>query len=272
MEVREPKLGVAVGRKGCGKTYTTTKMIQQYVLGNPAKGVPARRALILDVNDEFEDIKALKQSDIIRFSMHPKIEARRIRPYHDNGVRMTLREIQEVLFKILNDYRGGLLLIEDINKYVSDYLPNDLVGAICTNRHTDTDIILHFQSIGRISPKIWQNLNWIRFHRITDDVIKHHNKYEEKLELLLLVEAYINSEYENGDKRVFVYVDIDDEKVLVKDKEKFKKIIQDYLITNRKKLLVPLTLANPLIKNSKQLSLEEALKLKTQQLMKQYVG
>jgi hypothetical protein len=35
---------------------------------------------------------------------------------------------------------------------------------------------------------------------------------------------------------------------------------------------VPLTLANPLIKNSKPLSLEGALKIKTEQLMKQYVG
>jgi hypothetical protein len=272
MEQREPKLGVAVGRKGCGKTYTTTKMIEQYVLGNPAKGIPARRALILDVNDEFETIKALKQSDIVRFSMHPKIEARRIRPFHDNGIKMTLREVQELLFKILNDYRGGLLLIEDINRYISDYLPNDLVGAICTNRHSNLDIILHFQSIGRISPKIWQNLNWIRFHKITDDVIKHHNKYEEKLELLLLVEAYINKEYEQGDKRIFVYVDIDDEKILIKDKAKFQKIIEQYLITNRKKLLVPLTESNPLVKNSKPLSLEGALKQKTQQLMEQYVG
>jgi hypothetical protein len=272
MEVREPKLGVAVGRKGCGKTYTTTKMIKQYVLGNPAKGIPARRALILDVNDEFEEFKALKQSDIIRFSMHPKIEARRIRPFHDNGVKMTLREIQELLFKILSDYRGGLLLIEDINRYISDYLPNDLVGAICTNRHQDLDIILHFQSIGRISPKIWQNLNFLRVHKITDDVIKHHHKYEEKLELLLLVEAYVNSEYENGDKRIFVYVDIDDEKILVKDKAKFQKIVENYLITNRKKFLVPLTQENPLVKSSKPLTLEGALKFKTQQMMKQYVG
>jgi hypothetical protein len=60
MEEREPKLGVAVGRKGCGKTYQTTKMIESYILGNPAKGVIPRRALILDVNDEYETIKALK--------------------------------------------------------------------------------------------------------------------------------------------------------------------------------------------------------------------
>ena len=39
MEEREPKLGVAVGRKGCGKTYQTYRMMQQYVVGNPAKVV-----------------------------------------------------------------------------------------------------------------------------------------------------------------------------------------------------------------------------------------
>jgi hypothetical protein len=127
MEEREPKLGVAVGRKGCGKTYQTTKMIKSYILGNPAKGVAPRRALILDVNDEFEEFKALKVSDVMRFSAHPRIEARRIRPFNENGQRMTINEIQDTLFKILNDFRGGLLLIEDVNRYISDYLPNDLV-------------------------------------------------------------------------------------------------------------------------------------------------
>jgi hypothetical protein len=115
-------------------------------------------------------------------------------------------------------------------------------------------------------------LNWIRFHKITDDVIKHRNKFEEKLELLLLVESYINTQYEEGDKRVYTYVDIDDEKVLVKDRKRFEKIIETYLIANQKKLLVPLTLKNPLVKDSKPLTLEGALKHKTQLLMKQYVG
>jgi hypothetical protein len=183
MEEREPKLGVAVGRKGCGKTYTTKRMLQQYVQGNLAKGVAPRRVLILDVNDEYEDIKALKISDVQKFSMHPKIEIRRIRPFHDNGTRMTINDVQETLFKILFDFRNGLLLIEDINRYISNYLPNDLVGAIVTNRHTDTDIILHFQSIGRVSPKIWQNLNWMRFHKNTDSVDKHRNKFEDKYEI-----------------------------------------------------------------------------------------
>ena len=56
---RIQKLGVAIGSKGVGKTYKTTEMIQQYLVGNPAIGVPGRRVLILDVNQEFENIKTL---------------------------------------------------------------------------------------------------------------------------------------------------------------------------------------------------------------------
>ena len=158
--MREALLGVAVGKKGIGKTFTTLQIIDSYVKGS--SNISPRRALILDVNDEFENIKAIKLSDVSLFSMHPKIEARRIRPFNANGSKMSLDEIAMALLQILETFRGGLLLIEDLNKYISDHLPKDLVGAICTNRHSSTDIILHFQSIGRIGTKIWQNINFLR--------------------------------------------------------------------------------------------------------------
>ena len=83
-----------------------------------------------------------------------------------------------------------MLLIEDINKYISDHLPNDLVGAICTNRHTNTDIIMHFQSIGRITSKIWQNLNWLRFHKNNDSVERHKTSFLTKLTFSALLKAW----------------------------------------------------------------------------------
>ncbi len=272
MEEREPKLGVAVGRKGCGKTYQTTKMIDQYIAGNPAKGVAPRRALILDVNDEFEHIKGLRVADVMRFSAHPKIEARRIRPFHDDGKRMTIGEIQEVLFKVLNDYRGGLLLIEDVNRYISDYLPNDLVGAICTNRHTDTDIILHFQSVGRVSPKIWQNLNWIRFHKNTDSVDKHRNKFEDKYEMLKLVENYVNNEYHTyNNQRYFCYVDIEDEKIKGVDRIKFETVVEQYLADNYKKIISPMLQRRDLGKGAKVHTPESAVKEQKSRIMAYYL-
>ena len=50
--MRECKLGVVVGKKGIGKTYITTQLIQQYVKGFGK--IKPRRALIIDVNDEYE--------------------------------------------------------------------------------------------------------------------------------------------------------------------------------------------------------------------------
>jgi hypothetical protein len=273
MEEREPKLGVAVGRKGCGKTYQTTKMIESYIVGNPAKGVAPRRVLILDANDEYETIKALKLSDVMRFSAHPKIEARRIRPFHDDGKRMTINEIQETLFKILNDFRGGLLLIEDVNRYISDYLPNDLVGAIVTNRHTDQDIILHFQSVGRVSPKIWQNLNWIRFHKNTDSVDKHRTKFEDKYEMLKLVENYVNTEYHTyNNQRFFCYVDIDDEKIKGVDRKKFESVVEQYLADNYKKIISPMLQRRDLGKGAKVYTPELAVKEQKKRIMDYYLG
>lgn len=271
MEEREPKIGVAVGRRGCGKTYTTKIMLQQYVRGNIAKGVKPRRVLILDVNDEYEDVKALRISDVQRFSMHPKIEIRRIRPFHENGNRLTINDIQETLFKILFDFRNGLLLIEDVNKYVSDYLPNDLVGAIVTNRHTDTDIILHFQSIGRVSPKIWQNLNFLRFHKNTDSVDKHKNKFEDKYEMFKIVELYINKEYhEHNNQRIFVYVDIDDEKIKGIDKKKIEPIIDDYISFNYRKLITPMLQQKELNGGKKKFTPADAVKFHKDRMIKYY--
>ena len=42
---------------------------------------------------------------------------------------------------------------------------------------------MHFQSIGRVTPKIWQNLNWIRFHKNSDSVDRHQKKFQDKYKL-----------------------------------------------------------------------------------------
>ena len=54
----------------------------------------------MDVNDEFENIPALKLSDVPLFSMHPKIEARRIRPFNADNTPMSLSEVCQALYFI----------------------------------------------------------------------------------------------------------------------------------------------------------------------------
>jgi len=242
---REPLLGVSVGKKGIGKTHETLMMIRDVVRGSHE--VPARRALIFDVNNEFSQIKSISLSEIKQWSDEGRIGARRIRIFkarNDANVtvngkkvfrtptgKMTLDEMASALFYILERYHDGLLLVEDINKYVSDSLPNDLVGALVTQRHRGVDVIIHFQTIGKYGhPKIVGNANWLRFHKVSDKVKRHKEKFGEYEEPLSICEKLVDMKYRKAskDKRAgkfknkadwksassfFVYWDVDEYRI-----------------------------------------------------------
>ena len=269
--MREPKLGMAVGKKGIGKTYQTQILLDSYVYGNPQKGVKPRKVLILDVNDEFVQYKAISMKDLVKFSVMPHAEIRRVRPFNEEtGIRLTLNEIADCLWEILHYFRGGMLLIEDINRYISDFLPNDLVGAICSNRHTDLDIIMHFQSIGRITTKIWQNANWLRFHKNSDSVERHRNKFPDKYEMFCIAENIVNSQYFNDNKYYYIYIDLDEEKI--RGKITLKMIdtgIDEYLSKNYNSLVKPAINKKNLADGTK-IDKEEAIQEVRARIKKQY--
>lgn len=237
--MREPQLGVAVGKRGIGKTYTTLSIMRDYITGYGGKSKP-RRVLIMDVNDEFSNVKAIKLADVGKFSMHPKIEARRVRPFNEDGSKMTLRDICDALYVILENFKGGLLLIEDINKYLTHNLPKDVVGAICTNRHSDLDIILHYQAIGKVPVTVWENANWIRFHKNNQSVDRHQKKFEDRYEMLKLVEALVDKQYDNGNQRFFVYADLDNTKIKGRfSSEMANGAIEDVMMEQYRQLVQP---------------------------------
>jgi ribosomal protein L30/L7E len=248
---RECRVIIACGKKGVGKSVETIRMIDEYVAGNPSKGVPPRKALIFDVNDEFSsfwyfgqqrNIKAISIKDIMKFSMHPKVEVRRIRPFWDDGKKMTINDMGEVLGIILDKYRNGLLLVEDINKYLSDAMPADLIGSLATSRHIGLDIVSHFQNIGRAgNPKLLGNLNMIRLHKTNDTVERHKNKFEEKTEILQIAEYLINKRYFNGDIRYYVYVDVENMKIRGKfTKTEVEDAIHQYITERYNRIISPM--------------------------------
>ncbi len=238
---REAKLIVACGKKGVGKTYQTFQMLQKYIKGDATKGVPARRVLILDVNDEYENVKSIAVKDILLFSIHPFVEIRRVRPFRPDGNKMTLDEVAETLSFILEKFRNGMLVIEDVSRYVGDHLPNDLIGAIATNRHSGMDIVIHYQGIGRLTPKIIQNMNVVRLHKITDTVERHKNKFEDKFQFLAIAQCMVNQQYFNDNQRFFVFIDIDEEKIYGDyTKEMFEEALDEFVSANYNQLVGPL--------------------------------
>lgn len=254
-EKRQPKLGIVVGRKGVGKTYTTVKMLRSYIAGDPKNGLPGHKVLILDVNDEYGpdgikrvypkgefSIKTLDPRHIAWFTAHKTVEARRIRPIDDNGRPLTTKAIADLLLKILHEYRGGLLLIEDYNSYIGDSPPNDIIGTICKQRHLNMDVVLHLQSIGRIIPKLWQNANWMRFHKNSESVDKHaKQKFPDRHSVMKLVEILVNNRYKQGDERFFVYVDLDYDRIMGNfTKEEFEEVCLDLIGMQSNSILKPL--------------------------------
>lgn len=221
-EEREALLGIAVGKKGVGKTYKTLETMQPYLRGNPATGAKPRKVLILDVNNEFgnvredqnpafQHIKAINVEHVKRFTHHPLIEARRVTILKEGGGTKTMDELVRDLSIILQDFQNGLLLIEDWTKIISDSVSNDLIGAIVTQRHKSVDIITHFQSIGKVAqPKLWANCNYIRMHKCEDFVKRHETKFGGDVTHLYLLEKMVSQEYAKGNERFCAYLDKDD--------------------------------------------------------------
>lgn len=212
---RQPLLGIVVGKKGVGKTFTTNKLIFNYITGRMGLGAPPRKVLILDVNDEFTHVPAIAVSDVIKFSGQDIIEARRIRRMKPNGVPMTIDEVVDALRICIDYFRGGLLLLEDTNKYITENVPGDLNGALCGLRHVDTDVILHYQGLGAIPPKMWRNFNWIRYHKCSEFVKDEKDKFKGRERDLSVVEALVNHEFDKGGdgEHFYVYYEEKDDKI-----------------------------------------------------------
>jgi len=255
MALREAQLGIAIGMKGVGKSYSTLQMIQNVLKGNPKTGAKPRKVLILDVNNEFGDVKndqnkdfqhirAIRLEDVKKWCYNGIIECRRVTILKEGGTQMTLNETADALKVILDSFQNGLLLIEDITKFVSDSLPSDLIGAICTQRHRSCDIILHFQSVGKMAhPKLWANCNWLRIHKTEDSVKKHENKFGTDVTHLFLAEKLVEMKYKGAfkdgseiskqDPRFYLFIDKDLKKVSgYFTKKMFQEAVENYLLDN----------------------------------------
>lgn len=263
---------IAFGRKGAGKSFQTFELIKSYVQGNPAKNLAPRRALLFDVNDEYAGVPSISLKDIVHFSIHPIIEIRRVRPFKDNHQKMTIDEMVTALEFILNNFRNGLLLIEDVNRYIGENIPKDIYGNIATQRHNGVDIIAHVQSIGRITPKLWANTTVIRFHKQTESVSRHRVKFEEKYEYLSIAESIVNKKFYDGDKWFFLYADILTEKIYGKfSVDEFKAGIDEYISDNYRQLIVPM-LNKVNSKGKKMYNIESAMREMREKLFENYFG
>ena len=100
---------------------------------------------------------------------------------------------------------------------------------------------MHFQSIGRIGTKIWQNINWLRFHKNTDGVDRHKKKFEDKYEAFKICEILVNKQYFGGNKYFYLTFDCDNEKIRgVYSDRMMNEAIDEFIALNYNKKVKPL--------------------------------
>jgi hypothetical protein len=165
---------VVCGETGVGKTYRTVQEIKQYVSDIAATKKKGRKVLIFDVNDD--DYTRYITIDPNHVKDFKEVRIRRIRPITRTGRMMTLTQKREIVEKIVAEFTNGLIVLEDIDKFMVGAKGQEVVGVLCANRHSDLDILISHQSIAKITTTEWQNMTWLRLHKQVDDISRYRNR------------------------------------------------------------------------------------------------
>jgi hypothetical protein len=138
------------------------------------------------------------------------------------------------------------------------------VGGIVNLRHRAVDVLISYQSLRPVEPRIWQNSRWIRMHYQADNVSDIKGKVNNPT-MMKIAQIIVNNRYLNGDKRFFVYIHNFANKIEGKfTKKEFLEACKQYLNSNKKYIKE--------YKEMHNVSMEEALEQQTKQYFDQYYG
>lgn len=272
-KTRESGMMVCTGLQGVGKTYLNMHIIKDYVKDKFYNKVKGRKCLIMDTNGEYtkeqfarndiEDFEPLRISlkDIPAWSAANISECRRI-----DAKNVGIKEKKEILEYLLKVYRNGMLVIEDINTYILNMTHmEEIVGGLVNLRHRGVDILISYQSLRPVEPRIWQNARWVRMHYQADNVNDIKGKVT-NITLFKIAQIIVNNRYLGaGDKRFYVYIHNFANKIEGKfTKQEFMDAARQYLNSNKKYIKE--------YKEMHNVSQEEAIEGQSIQYFNQYFG
>jgi len=235
---------VTTGVQGVGKTYQNMYVIKSYVTDKFFNKVRGRKCLIMDTNGEYtkeqfarNDIenfnpKVIALRDIPEWSLSDMVECRRI-----DAKNLSIPEKKKVLEYIIRYYKNGLLVVEDINTYILNVTHmEEIVGGLVNLRHRGVDMLISYQSLRAVEPRMYSNSRWMRLHYQQDNVNDIKGKIA-NLALYKIAEILVKTRYYNQDKRFFVYIHCFENKIEGKfTKKEFLDACEKYLNINKREL------------------------------------
>lgn len=241
IELREPTLEVAIGFRGVGKTYTLNEIAEDYI-----KKL-RRPVLVFDVNNEYGssnlpgykpiDFDILEPNEYIRSEQIRNIKAPgkyRILPFKKNRQPMSARELLLTGQTILAYYRNGMMVLEDINKYTASNFKQEFIGTFIGLRHLGVDLVVHFQSLHAIPPKVWDNMEYLRWHKCSEKIVKY-KRHISNFELFSIAECVVDTNYQR-DQHYYLWLNTMNEKLINVSPEDFKHGCIEYLNSHPREL------------------------------------
>lgn len=279
--MQEPRDNILIcvsGRKRVGKSHESLKQL----LYSAFLAKHKRKALIYDVNNEYGSYKVdgvahnikrigITEKDIVEYSNSPIADVRRVVPIKENGMPMDEEESEALLIRAVKFFRGGTLMIDDLNNIFGDSMPQKFTSMLTNNAHRDCDLVLQVQSVSRLTPKLRQNINIIRFHAQLDDLDDSKGKLVGDYKILKIAQLMVNKEVKERNPRFYVYVYREDGVLKGAFSPKMlADAIKEFLLQNPGELS---SVTKRLDEKGKRVySYEDALKIKVLELYEQFNG
>jgi len=239
---REAGMMATTGIQGVGKTYLNMYVIKDYVKDKFYNKVRGRKCLIMDTNGEYTgsqfqkngiddfDPRRIAVKDIPGWSKSNVTECRRI-----DAKNVGMKEKKEIIEYVIKNFRNGMLVLEDINTYILNVTHmEEIVGGLVNLRHRAVDVLISYQSMRPVEPRIWQNARWIRMHYQADNVNDIKGKLPNPT-MYKIAQILVNNRYFDTDKRFYVYIYNFANKIEGKfSKLEFKTACTQYLNSNKR--------------------------------------
>lgn len=231
-----------IGGQGVGKTYQKMHFIKRYVTDDFKTKVMGRKCLIYDVNGEYTK-EQFERNGIPNFNPRPialkdveawcksnVVECRKI-----DAKSLGIKEKKKVLEYLLKACLNILLIVEDPNAYILSITHmEEIVGGLVNLRHKGVDVSPSFQSLRAVEPRIFANSRWFKLFYQSDSISDVVGKVPSPT-LWSIAQLIINNRYYNGDKRLFIYIYKEEDKIEgMFTKAEFKKACKQFLSLNKK--------------------------------------
>jgi hypothetical protein len=233
-EERQPMLMLTCGETGVGKTYRNILEIENYMRDHPSLGRKGRKVLIFDVNDDDYERYQTVSPDHIRDLK--QVRARRIRPLTKYGDSMSTGEKRDTVERMVKQFSEGLLVLEDLDKYMTGAKGQTIVGLLTTNRHHGLDIMISHQSIAKITTTEFQNCTWLRLHKQVDDITRYRSRIPNYF-LVRLATLIVEEQYLIGNIRFFVYLNMRKLRLRGCSQEAYIRACKKYLDTEENSMI-----------------------------------